>query len=350
MNRFTWADIRRNSPIMPFIGNAIPDRSDPTSYDARRTLFAAVAGLLAAVLALTLVGLAHPPDPDSASAEGATGEQETALAQWEALWADIDRRGEAALQPERSDSSLRSAGDTVFMRYRNLWRDVDETTRRAFQMAALTNDPDAKIARLQPLATAGPAPIRSRALAEIARIRLRQWALDDARANARQALAIPGLEPRFMADAYFILGYAALEARDLDGAETALAEAVARDPGFWDARQTQLLVLSRQLGQPRQATAACINRTRLMIENLSALPTLAQDRTQFRDIADRFAAQSARANPAFSLLSGLGYLWAGDRDKARAALAETGKARGALPRRCEALLVAKAEELLARGF
>lgn len=330
---------------MPFTGNAAPEPDD-----ARRTLFAVVAALLAAVLALTLIGLARPPASDQAGAEGATGEQETALAQWEALWADIDRRGEAALQPERVDSSLRSAGDTIFMRYRNLWRDVDEPTRRAFQMAALANDPNAKIAWLQPLAASDPAPVRVRALVEIARIRLRQRALDEARASARQALAIPGLEPRFMADAYFVLGYAALEARDLDSAETALAEAVARDPGFWDARQTQLLVLSRQLGQPRQATAACINRTRLMIENLGALPTLAQDRTQFRDIADRFAAQSARANPAFSLLSGLGYLWAGDRDKARAALTETGKTRGVLPHPCETLLIAKAEELLARSF
>lgn len=336
---------------MPFTGNAAtPDRTASDPDDARRTLCAVVAASLALVLALTLVGLARPPDPDRANAEGATGAQEAALAQWTALWADIDRRGEAALRPEHAEPSLRAAGDTVFMRYRNLWRDVDEVTRRAFQMAALANDPGAKIAGLQPLATAGPAPVRSRALVEIARIRLRQRALDDARTSARQALAIPGLEPRFLADAYFVLGHAALEARDLDSAEAALAEAVARDPGFWDARQTQLLVLSRQLGQPRQATAACINRTRLMIENLGALPALAQDRTQFRDIADRFAAQSALANPAFSLLSGLGYLWAGDRDRARAALTETGKARGALPRRCEALLIAKAEELLARAF
>lgn len=345
MNHCTWADLRRNSRIMPFTGNAALEL-----HDARRTLFGVVAALLAVVLTLTLIGSARRLNPDRTSAEGATAEQETALAQWEALWADVDRRGEAALQPAHSDPSLRSAGDTVFMRYRNLWRDVDETTRRAFQMVALANDPNTKIAGLQPLATTGPAPVRARALVEIARIRLRQRALDEARASARQALTIPGLEPRFMADAYFILGYIALEARDFDSAETALAEAVARDPGFWDARQTQLLVLSHQLSQPRQTVAACINRTRLMIENLGALPTLAQDHTQFWDIADRFAAQSARANPAFFLLSGLGYLWVGDREKARAALAAASKTRGVLPRPCEALLIAKAEELLARVF
>ena len=163
-------------------------------------------------------------------------------------------------------------------------------------------------------------------------------------------LAIPELTVQLTADAYFILGYAALEANDLDRAEAALAQAVDRDPGFWDARQAQLLVLNRQLNQPRQSVAACLNRSRLMIENLGALPTLAQDRTQFRDIADRFAAQAAVTNPAFRLLSGLGYLWVGDHDRARKALAEARKAQGQLPRQCETLIAAQAEALLQRHF
>lgn len=318
--------------------------------DGLRTLCATIALLLTAPLVLTLACLALSPHPNSAdaSADGTSREQETALAQWQALWADIARRGDAALQPDHPDPSLRSAGDTIFMRYRNLWNGVDEATQHTFQIAALANAPADKLRLLQALTTAGVAQVRLRALLETARVHLRLRALDEARAVAQQALAIPGLEPKMAADAYFVLGYAALEARDFDAAEAALAQAVARDPGFWDARQAQLLVLSRQLSQPQPHAAACLNRTRLMIENLGALPALAQDRTQFRDIADRFAAQSAPVNPAFSLLSGLGYLWAGDRDKAHAALNEAGLVRGKLPRQCEALIIAKVEELRIR--
>lgn len=306
-----------------------------------------IALLLFVPLVLTLLCLMLPGHPENVdvSADGARHEQENAVAQWQALWAAIEQRGEAALQPENLDPALRSAGDTIFMRYRNLWRDVDATTQHTFQMAALANTPADKLRLLQPLATASVAQVRLRALLEIARVHLRLRALTEARAVAQQALTIPDLAPKMVADFYFILGCVALEAHDFDAAEMALAQAVARDPGFWDARQTQLLVLSHQLSQPRPRVAACLNRTRLMIENLGALPTLAQDRTQFRDIADRFADQPASVNPAFSLLSGLGYLWAGDRDKARAAWREVRRGSGKLPRQCEALIVAKAEEL-----
>ena len=318
--------------------------------DPECTLFAITALLLAALLIPSLWGMSRSTFQEHGGDSGTGHEQEAALARWEALWSELETRGEAALQPERTDPSLRSAGDTAFMRYRNLWREVAEPARQAFQMAALSNDSQRKIALLQPLTTHADARTRFRALLEIARVHLRLRALDAARSAADQALTVPDLPASIHADAYFVLGYAALEAQDLDGAEAALAQAVAGDPGFWDARQMQLLVLGRQIGRSQQSAAACLNRTRLMIENLGALPALAQDRTQFRDIADRFAVQDAPANPAFALLSGLGYRWAGDRERADAALAGAHTARGLLPPACEARVIAKAEEWLAERF
>ncbi len=140
----------------------------------------------------------------------------------------------------------------------------------------------------------------------------------------------------------------ALEKQDLDSAEQAFNKAVGADPGFWDARQAQLLALSRQLAQSRQSPAACLNRTRIMIENLGAMPVLAQNRMQFRDIADRFGARSGGSNPAFHLLAGLGYLWAGDHDKSRSELTAARRSQGKLPSRCEALIIAEIDKLLAR--
>ncbi len=325
---------------------------DPVKRDPERLLFAVAALLLALLLIPSLWGwLAGSARLERGGDHGEAGrEQETALARWEALWSELETRGEAALQPELTDRSLRSAGDTAFMRYRNQWREVTDPARQAFQMAALSNDPQQKIALLQPFAVNADPRTRFRALLEIARVHLRLRALDAARTSAREALAIPDLPPPIRADAHFVLGYAALEAQDLDGAEAALAQAVAGDPGFWDARQMQLLVLGRQIGQPRQSVAACLNRTRLMIENLGALPALAQDRTQFRDIADRFAVQEAAVNPALALLSGLGYRWAGDRERAHAALANIDATRGLLPPACAARVIAKAEEWLAERF
>jgi len=330
---------------MRFTGSFAGKQRDP-----QQTLLAVAAILLALLSILAAISLLQSPLAPSSAEAVNDQEQQTAIAQWQALWADIAERGETALQPEQTNPSLRSAGDTVFMRYRNLWRNIDPATRRKFQMAALANDPQQKLAALEPLTTVDTPSIRARALLEIARVHLRQRRLNLAITTAQEALAIPGLEAKVSADAYFILGYAALEMQETDRAEAALAQAVDRDPGFWDARQTQLRVLAQQINQPRQSVAACLNRSRLMIQNLGALPTLAQDRTQLRDIADHFAAQPTVANPAFLLLSGLGYLWVGDQDRAQVALSAASKMHGKLPRSCEALIAAQAEALLQRHF
>ena len=327
---------------MPFTGK--PDHPPPGSAHQRR-FFVFVAGLLALLLPLCLWSLIVQP-PSSATAGDSDGREQMALAQWQALWSDLDARGELALQPEPTDSSLRAAGDTAFMRYRNLWGEVDETARRTLQMAALSGDPQRKLALLHPLTNARDALTRFRAWLEIARVQLRLRALEPAREAAQAALAVPEVPERIRADAHFVLGYLAWASQSFDAAESALTQAVTGDPGFWDARQLRLLVLARQLGAPRQRMVDCLDRTRQMILDLGALPALAQDRTQFRDIADRFAAAGMPANPAFALISGLGYRWSGDLPRARAALAGAERARGRLPAACETAIIAKASEWL----
>ncbi len=330
----------------------------PWRHNGQRALQVACVLLLFCLLVLTLWCLSKPPLLDHAKDGGInhanSAAQQIAIKEWQALWSAIEQYGEAAFLPKQLDTSLRAAGDTVFMRYRRLWYRVDgvnESVRRQFQMAALANLPQRKLALLQPLAASSHGQIKFRALLEMARVYLRLRALEKAQAVVQQALTIPDLNPKILADAYFVLGYSALEAHDFDSAETALAAAVKHDPGFWDARQVQLLVLAHQLSREQYSVAECLNRTRLMIANLGVLPALAQDRTQFRDIADRFAAPSAQVNPAFALLSGLGYLWAGERHKAQQVLQGIGgDMRGVLPRQCMTLLVDKAKELLSRHF
>ncbi|MBK1719443.1 hypothetical protein CKO27_17645 [Thiocystis violacea] len=270
---------------------------------------------------------------------GDSSEARAAVAAWESLWSELAERGESALRPETADASLRAAGDTAFMRYRNLWGQIEGDERLAFQLAALSGDPERKLARLRPLTEAGDPRVLFRAHLELARLHLRRRAFAPAREAARAALAVPEIPERIRSDAHFILGYLASEEARLDQAETALTAAIVADPGFWDARQLRLAVLARRLAQPGRSGAECLDRTRRMIEDLGALPALAQDRTQFRDIADRFATQGAPANAALALLSGLGYLWSGDLERARTTLTGAETLQGRLPAACERLIL-----------
>ncbi|MEY6432283.1 hypothetical protein ABC977_07645 [Thioalkalicoccus limnaeus] len=314
---------------------SIGDLVEVGGADRRRRLSGLAALALAALVPWVLWGLLSAPvNNDCDGACAADGDREAALAAWQHFWSDLAERGETALHPAAADPSLRAAGDTAFMRYRNLWGSIDRDAREAFQNAALSSDPDAKVRLLHPWTMAADKHVRFRARLEIARIHLRRRDLAAAEAMAREALAVADLVPAIVADAYFVLGAVAFEARDLDRAEEALARAVAADPGFWDARQMHLAVLAEQLGQPRQGTAPCLNRTREMIEHLGALPALAEDRTQYRDLADRFALASPVDNPALALLAGLGYLWSGDLGRARDALTRAEGARGPLPGPC----------------
>lgn len=280
--------------------------------------------------------------PDGSSETGGLGdsvEAHQAIEAWETLWSDLAEHGVASLNPTTPDPSRRAAGDTVFMRYRNLWGWIDHEARLTFQLAALSGDPSRKLALIEPLTLAEEPLIRFRAHLELARLQRRRQDFESARIAARATLAIPDLPEHLRADAWFILGDIAWEQDRLDEAETALTEAIADDPGFWDARRRRLEVLARRLAGPRQRAAVCLDRTRLMIEDLGALPALAEDQTQFRDLADRFALQGAPTNVALALIAALGYQWAGDTERARTMPERAESLRGRLPAGCERLIL-----------
>lgn len=295
---------------------------------------------LLAVLVGVLWGLMQAPDRSAETGGlGDSAEARQAVEAWETLWSELGERGVAALSPTASDSSRRSAGDTVFMRYRNLWGRIDDEARLAFQLAALSGDPARKLALIEPLTQAEEPLIRFRAHLERARLQRRLQDFESARIAARAALAVPELPERLRSDAWFILADSAWEQDRLDEAETALNAAIADDPGFWDARRLRLEVLARRLAEPRQRAAVCLDRTRRLIQDLGALPALAEDQTQFRDLADRFARQGAPTNVALALVAGLGYHWSGDLERARITLEHAEQRRGSLPKACERLIL-----------
>ncbi len=269
-----------------------------------------------------------------------------ALAAWEALWSRIDSQGSAALRPAQIEPGQRPAGDTVFMRYPNLWTEIDPQARTAFQLAAASSDPERKLALLAPL-THHPEPrIRLRVYLEQGRIARRREDCLAAAGSARRALAIDGIPERLKADAWLILADCAWRQGHWDESEAALDQAIAADPGFWDARRLRLELLARRLEEGSSPTAVCLDRTRRLIEDLGALPALAEDRTQFRDLADRLARAGTTRTSALALVMGLGYLWAGDQGRAQATLALAEQLQGHLPTRCESEIRARIAYLL----
>ncbi|MGQ9660677.1 MAG: hypothetical protein ACUVT0_11525 [Thermochromatium sp.] len=299
----------------------------------------ATLGLLM-VLVGVLWGVMRAPDgPSKTDSLGDSVEAHRAIHAWEALWSDLAEHGVAALNPAPSDPSRRAAGDTVFMRYRNLWGRIDDEARLAFQLAALSSDPARKLALIEPWTQSAEPLIRFRAHLEHARLQRRRQDFAAAQIAAQAALAVPDLPERLRADAWFILGDSAWERHRLAEAETALDAAIAADPGFWDARRLRIEVLTRRLAESPQSAAVCLDRTRRLIQDLGALPALAEDQTQFRDLADRFALQGAPTNVALALIAALGYQWAGDTDRARAMSERAASLRGRLPAGCERLIL-----------
>ena len=267
-----------------------------------------------------------------------------ALARWEQLWQSLETEGVESLAPEVAGSGLQPAGDTAFMRYRDFWRQVEPAALERFQRAALANNPQTKLQLLESLQRDPDPRLRYRAWLERARIELRARNLEAAETAARRALAVEGIEPLFQADAPFILGYIALERGELERADQWLEAAIQQDPGFWDARQSHLLVLVRLLERPRGA-GVCLDRTRRLIEHLGALPALAGSRSQFRDIADRLRTVGGD-NPALLLAAALGRRWAGDQASAREWLTAVREGAGRLPGACGELVRARAAHLL----
>lgn len=304
----------------------------------------------ALVLVLALVSLSSPrytePGESGAECAGRCVEAELATERWNDMWQEISAQGAQALAPEVTAIAARPAGDTLFMRYPNQWGEVDAVTRLSFQLAALANDPKQKIKYLARLERV-PAPrVRHRAYLEHARVALRSRHFDAAMMAARSALKIAEVPGKWQADPNFVLAHSAWETGELELAEHAVNAAVAADPGFWDARDLRARLNLRLLSKRGQPTAACIDRARRLIEDLGALPQLAEDRGQFGGIARRIIVVPGRANAARYLAAGMGYLWQGDSLRAREELRRAAHSSGALPRGCEALINAQASAWL----
>lgn len=307
------------------------------------------AGILLAILLLLAtsgsIGLAlkpatPPPIADACAADAMADECE----RWDALWQELEHDGVEALAVTVESPDLRPAGDTCGMRYRNLFRHAATTAHFKMRLAAFSNEPAQKLALLDELTLAEDAVTRFRAGVETARIALRKG--EPAAALALiAALDVEGVPAACQADAHFVAASAAIQLDDLAAAEAALERAVDADAGFWNARRVQTEVLSRLLVQRRQDPAACLARTRRIIENLGALTSLANDLRQLRDLASNADRQWSRTNPALMLMATLGYRWAGDPERAEVARAAIVTNTGRLPQACEALIIQRAQAM-----
>ena len=286
--------------------------------------------------------------PVPLEAPAGSGSSEAALAgavaDWRGLWTAVAAEGEAALRPDETALGARAAGDTLGMRYPGLYRELEAGARQRFQLAALANDPARKLDLLAPLRDHADPRVRHRAWLETARVRLRE-ARHEAAATALTAALAEPVPARWQADTRLMQAVVAGQRGDSLAASEALNAAISLDPGFWDARQLRLRVSSELLAAPLDA-AACLRHSQRLLEDLGALPALAQSHEQFRVLADRLAPRGERGHPAFGLLAGLAYHWVGDGAAARAALTAGFGGAGRLPAACAAELTRSARQLL----
>lgn len=290
-----------------------------------------------------------PPPPATEAPVGGGEEAVAALAQavadWRTLWTAVDENGEAALEPDIQSEGLRAAGDTLWMRYPGLARDVDPAARHRFQLIALSNDARRKQELLISLKDHHDPRVRQRAWLESARVALRADQPGEAALALERALA-EAVPEGWQADTWLMMAVVALADEDRPTALAALDTAIALDPGFWDARQLRLRVSSEALTTRGLAAADCLNLSQRLLEDLGALPTLAESHEQFRVLADRFATLEGRGHPVFALLAGLAYHWVGDNAAARETLRLEGD--HGLPPDCAAELLSSGRQLRAR--
>lgn len=315
------------------------DSADPPTARVVLTLLA-----IAVVVSMAVSALSFPPCPTEDDGKEAPGKGP--VSEWQAMWEKIEAEGYQSLAPDvAAQPSLRAAGDTCGMRYRGLFDGLPREAKHAFQVIAFSNDPDSKLRLLERSVVAGEAMVRQRAYLEIARVQLRQGRGEAALATLAAARRLAG-PSSCQADLAFMEGYIRAERSDVEQALHWLREAVRLDPGFWNARQVLVAVLTQRLHGPGLTANRCLELTRLLIENLGALPQLAQDVKQFRTIADHVAGNASGGNAATSLVAGLGYQWGGDHQRSRALFEQGQQARSALPPACRRLIEERLHKLL----
>lgn len=319
-------------------------------------LTAILAGLASALL-LAVVPPHWPAAQPAASgavtqASSVDCAAETGLCEAAERWADFwdaRERGEQPAIEAVGGTPLQrvvAAGDTVWMRYPNLWPREAERAQPAFQQVALAGEIWRMRALLAPL-QADPQPtVAYRAHLELARVEWRAGQRAAAEEAVRRALELGEVAEPLRSDAFLLLGMVDLAAGRLNMAETALAQSIQRDAANWNAYWVLLDVLARRLAQGESDPTACLDRTRHLLETLALLPRLALDVTQFRDLADDLERGAARNSPAGRLAIGAAWLWAGDPARARKALNAVELAPAVLPSACDALLRGRARLLL----
>ena len=281
----------------------------------------------------------RPPDASCAddAAQAASGNDtdlQVALDAWTRMWAEFDKEGLSALDPNLRVAGARFAGDTCGMRYRRLYRGVDHAIREQLAIAAFANDPDTKQRILrQSLSESSNAQIRARIAVELARVAARRGDSVAAEAALRQA-AEQALPPPCEADIHYLQGRIALHRGNPREALEALAAATALDPGYWNAWRDQIPALIRLLREPGMRPADCLDRTRRLIRALGLLPQLADDTRQFSMLALSLERHDPHRS-ATLLALGLTWSWAGQEQYARGVLFRALEAPEALPDVCE---------------
>ena len=308
--------------------------------------------LIATVVLLCLAAVIEILIEPTQAAQGKAQQREIAEAkqEWQEFWTEIEAAQtieptqKQAAKQRKIDSKAIPAGDTAFMRYPRLIKKIAPATQRIFVATALSNSPEQRRRLLANLRKESHPVVRYRALIELARTAMRSGDVQEAVQTARTALGIEVMDPRIRADAHFILGAAYLSQGETKAAENELSKAVADDPAFWNAHWMRLMALQYRLDNAAQRmnTPSCLRATMTMLETLRALPDLARDNTQFRDIAAALRNSRSAGGLVKQLLVGLGFYWSGAPRTAFDAFdAVSAKSGRGMPRACRQLIMEK---------
>lgn len=235
-----------------------------------RMVMARAASVALAALALTgaaLATLAAPPPP----VEGKTSQQSASAETTEQIDAALQKLESGELDDAADKVAgargLAPAGDSCAMRRPNILPPLSRKARERLVAAHIAPSPEVKLRILRAVAREEPKSAW-RALTHESEIARRTGALEQARAAAEASRALAP-DPTCVADGYFL---AALASEGAPRA-AALREAVALDPGFYNAWETLIIDL---IGRLDGAAGNCDADGALVIKAVVHLSKLAR--------------------------------------------------------------------------
>lgn len=261
------------------------------------------AQILSAAVALAVgIGLltveAVPQDSSAQQAQAMSeAAMEAAMEEMRETLEQLDR-GEIEEEAEAvaSERGLYPSAMTCGMRRPGVQASASREDRRRFSAAALATDPDFKREILAALAQHEAPAIRARAHLGLAHLAMRLGDAPTARRHAEAMLAEPEVPPTCQSDAWFTIAAAVAGSAE---EEAALAQAVALDPGSWNAQLALTGVLASALERPAPP-GQCAARARALVRAVVMLDSLAESDEQLAWIESRIgyggadpAAQSA---------------------------------------------------------